>query len=101
MPPMFPHMDKVVHAGAYFVMGILTWRCFRHYLKTPLKIALCSTIFCIFYGFSDEWHQSFVAGRHADIKDWYADSAGALMSVMVMFYLQNHKRKNQTFRSDE
>ena len=30
------------------------------------------------YAASDEWHQSFVPGRTADVADWFADAAGAL-----------------------
>jgi len=33
------------------------------------------------YGLLDEWHQSFVPGRTADVVDWYADSAGACVAV--------------------
>jgi len=30
------------------------------------------------YGCSDEWHQSFVPGRDADLRDVWADAVGAV-----------------------
>ncbi len=33
------------------------------------------------YGVTDEWHQSFVPGRMADIRDVVADAAGAALGL--------------------
>jgi VanZ family protein len=33
------------------------------------------------YGLTDEWHQSFVPGRSADLRDAVANGAGALVAL--------------------
>ncbi|MEQ1559134.1 MAG: VanZ family protein [Methyloglobulus sp.] len=91
-PHLFPFEDKIHHFGAYFMMGILAWRNFSHYLKSPVLLAIVSLVFCSLYGVSDEWHQSFVPGRACDILDWVADSTGAGVAVLLLtrfFYKKN------------
>lgn len=84
-PMWFDHQDKVYHAGAYFIMGLLAWRNFKHWFNSPIIPALLSIGFCSIYGLSDEWHQSFVVGRKSDIIDWMADSSGAGLAVWFKF----------------
>ncbi len=38
-------------------------------------------LFCLFYGMTDEWHQSFVPGRDADWMDLGADTMGAIIAM--------------------
>ena len=85
MPMLFLHQDKIHHLGAYFIMGVLAWRCFRMYLSKPVLIGLCSVLFCSLYGASDEWHQSFVEGRTADVFDWVADTLGAMIALAFVW----------------
>ncbi|MDQ6988862.1 MAG: VanZ family protein [Mariprofundaceae bacterium] len=80
----FPHQDKLVHACAYGVMAILAWRVFR-YSAHPLHITLLlAAVFCSLYGISDEYHQSFIVGRNADVWDWCADTVGAVLSMLLL-----------------
>jgi VanZ family protein len=83
LPMLFDFQDKLHHFIAYFVMGFLAWRCFRHYIR-PSLLMIISIIFCSLYGVSDEWHQSFVPGRSSDVLDWVADTIGATVAVMLM-----------------
>ncbi|MGR9072205.1 MAG: VanZ family protein [Gammaproteobacteria bacterium] len=73
MPMAFPYQDKLFHAAAYFIMGVLAWRTGRPLFSRP---ALAAFFFCSLFGLSDEWHQSFVEGRFAELSDWLADTAG-------------------------
>jgi VanZ family protein len=84
VPDLFTLQDKVQHFTAYFIMGVLAWRCFRHVVKPPLILAVLSVTFCSLYGMSDEWHQSFVVGRSADSLDWLADTAGAIVAMLFL-----------------
>lgn len=84
LPMLFEYQDKLHHFTAYFLMGILAWRTFRHFVKPPFILAIVSIIFCSLYGISDEWHQSFVEGRTADGWDWVADTIGATAAMLLL-----------------
>jgi Predicted integral membrane protein len=86
-PFEFDYQDKLYHAGAYFIMGLLAWRSFKHLVSSPIILALLSIAFCSFYGLSDEWHQSFVVGRESDIADWIADTSGSILAILFLYKL--------------
>lgn len=84
MPELFSTQDKLLHAGAYFIMELLAWRSFKHVYGMPMQVALFSVIFCSLYGVSDEWHQSFVIGRTPAVSDWLADTIGAALAAFLL-----------------
>ena len=84
MPTTFEFQDKFLHTGAYWVMGLLSWRAFRHFGMSASTLGLVSFLFCSLYGVSDEWHQSFVPGRESSAADWLADSFGAALAMGVL-----------------
>jgi len=91
-PSMFPQQDKLFHLIAYGVLALLTINTLKDYLK-PYKLAVsCSFVFCALYGLSDEWHQSFVAGREASALDWLADCSGALLALSAYSKIQRRAR---------
>lgn len=45
---------------------------------------LLSFLLAAAYGFSDEWHQSFIPGRHASWADIAANSLGALSIAFLL-----------------
>ncbi len=77
--------DKLIHFAAYFVYGILMQLAVialvgKKTLKNQIFIVI---LLCSLYAFSDEFHQSFVPGRDADIYDVIADILGALASLLL------------------
>jgi VanZ family protein len=81
--PRIPYQDDVPdwfsHALVYLVLAVLAGRALAagaHLLD--LRLAACAFAFCVAYGISDEWHQSFVPGRQADPWDVVKDAVGAL-----------------------
>ena len=90
-PMLFPHQDKLFHAGAYFVMAGFALRTFRHFIVSLPILLIGSLIFSSLYGMSDEWHQSFVPGRMSDVADWVADTVGATL-FLGLYYLYRLKR---------
>lgn len=88
MPMLLSFQDKIHHAGAYFIMSLLAWRYFRHWLKQPITLLFITIGFCSFYGATDEWHQSFVIGRTPDILDWLADTLGAVFAMWGLYQLR-------------
>ena len=95
MPVFFSFQDKLHHAGAFFVMSLLAWRCFRHWITPPCGLLWLSIAFCSFYGATDEWHQSFVAGRHADFLDWVADTTGAILGMWLFYKIRKSMLSNK------
>ncbi len=81
VPEVFHFQDKLIHAAAYFVMAVFSWRAFRHVIIKPQSLTVLAVMFCSLYGVSDEWHQSFVPGRTTSIGDWLADTIGAVMAM--------------------
>ena len=80
--PAFPGADKHLHAARFFLLGLLAWRAGRSgegwgTARTAATILVGAAL----WGVSDEWHQSFVPGRHVDAADLLADLAGSALAV--------------------
>lgn len=77
-----PHLDtllkKLAHIGEYTLLYVLLVRAFRrnHNLEWAMPISLLATAI---YAISDEVHQAFVPGRHANWYDVLIDISGGLM----------------------
>ena len=87
-PLDFPHKDKLIHAAAYAIMAYAAWSAFRHHIENYLFLMFASVLFSSMYGVSDEFHQSFVVGRDADVWDWLADTLGAVMMASALYRMQ-------------
>ena len=90
VPDLFSMQDKLIHAAAYALMALLFWHAGRYYVAeharfTPAFLAFSTVLFAALYGASDEWHQSFVAGRDASFFDWLADLFGALLLTLTLW----------------
>jgi hypothetical protein len=91
--PSFPAKDKLLHFCGYALMALLAFKTLAPSLRSPRVAAIYAFLFTSLYGLSDEWHQSFVAGRHASIGDWLADSAGA---AFTLIFLAGWRQTNAT-----
>ncbi len=83
--PIFPNVDKILHAAAYGIMGILFYRAYQTLrFKDNIKMLMfLSVISASLYGISDEIHQSFVPFRQAEVADVIADMIGAIFGVCL------------------
>ena len=73
--------DKLVHGGLYLILGLsLAWGRRRTGFSVP---GLLLMLIGVGYGALDEWHQSFVPGRHSSVGDWVADSAGVMLGFLL------------------
>jgi VanZ family protein len=82
-PMLFAHQDKLFHATAYAILGFLAMGYFGCVLESSRQAFIIAMVFSALYGASDEWHQSFVVGRVADVFDWLADCVGAFFAINV------------------
>ncbi len=76
LPPLPWGSDKVLHAVAYAVLGVLSYLSFKKSGLNRWVMAL-SFLLAVIYGITDEFHQSFVPGRNSAVGDVIADSVGA------------------------
>jgi VanZ family protein len=68
---------KLVHAAAY---GLLWWLWFRALdVRGPLPAVLVT----LAYAVTDEYHQTFVEGRHGTPVDVLIDAAGVAVAVAL------------------
>lgn len=82
LPVGFSAWDKFLHAGAYGMLGVLSLRAFHGGLgRVRWLPTVGALVLTVGYGAFDEFHQSFVTGRHADLWDLAADSLGAVLAV--------------------
>jgi len=78
----FPGLDKLEHAGYFFLTGLLAVRAARFgegWSRT--KTAVLLVLSAILWGCLDEIHQSFVPMRSVEIADMLADTAGVMLAV--------------------
>jgi VanZ family protein len=74
------HYDKVLHAIVYAVFGGLC--CLALPARVPKHFAVAvAGLLAIAYGLTDEFHQLFVPGRSADLRDVVADGVGGLFGA--------------------
>ena len=83
--PTFPYADKLLHATAYGIMGILFYRAYQTLrIKNNIQLLMVlSAVSASLYGISDEIHQSFVPFRQAEVADVIADTIGAFSGVWL------------------
>ncbi len=81
-------VDKLAHAAAFFVGGVLLALVLRFSTALELKrVARFAVAGISLFGALDEWHQLYTAGRSgADPGDWLADTVGAALGALVFFY---------------
>lgn len=75
---------KLIHAGEYALLTFLWWRALRTLLRRRPAI-VSSIAIAIAYAASDEFHQSFVSGRHGSPVDVAIDAAGAGLAVFLLW----------------
>ena len=73
---------KVVHASEYALLCFLWWRALRTRMDRLTALAPAWAI-AVIYAATDEYHQSFVSGRHATWVDVAIDSMGAALFVLL------------------
>ena len=85
-------IKKTAHIGEYAILYFLLWRAIKKGWITPLVLGLI-------YALSDEYHQSFVLGRTATLRDAGFDLSGMLIMLYALknkwniFQIQLNKRR--------
>ncbi len=82
------------HVTAYLILSALFYYAFAR--TTSLKhISLWSVLLCLTYAVSDEYHQSFVPSRSAEILDIRNDMIGAMLAVVAINLFKKIRNTNR------
>ncbi|MEX2415415.1 MAG: VanZ family protein [Paenibacillaceae bacterium] len=71
----------VGHFVSYFILACLIWWAMA---SQRLMVSFIVVLICMLYGITDEYHQSFIAGRSPDLIDLRNDTIGALLAMVVV-----------------
>lgn len=79
-----PIVRKTAHFSIYAMLGILTTNLMLTIENKKMsKRAILALIFCIIYAITDEFHQKFIPGRSAELRDVLIDTSGALIGILL------------------
>lgn len=96
---IFTH-DKLLHLGAYAVLGaLLAGALARTRVGALPRAAVVAALLVSAYGVSDEWHQSYVPGRTADPWDWAADTLGGAAGATAMLLALRRRDARASIRA--
>ncbi len=97
-PSVIPFADKIMHLGAYSVLGFLCvrWLDMEVSGRKKARIIIAGFVLASVFGLSDEFHQSFIISRTASVYDFIADCAGAALGGWIwMLILSGKSRKSE------
>ena len=75
---------KLIHIGSYALLCFLWWRALRSVTNDRIAVLL-AFVLASGYAITDEFHQTFVEGRHGTPVDWAIDSAGAALVALRLW----------------
>lgn len=79
-----PIVRKSAHFSIYALLGFLTMNfMFTIENKKIYQLIIYAFLFCFIYAITDEFHQFFILGRSAEIRDVLIDSLGALTGIGI------------------
>ena len=76
-------MSYAYHIIIFALLAFFLFVSFKGTGKIKVWQVLLVIFFVFVYAASDEFHQSFVPGRHAGLLDWLVDTSGILFSVFI------------------
>jgi VanZ like protein len=74
-------LRKLAHMTEY---GVLTLLWYRALAPSLGRAEAAAATIALLYAISDEWHQSFVAGRHASPIDVGIDAVGIVLALLAL-----------------
>lgn len=83
---------KCAHFSEYFIFYLFLYNAYRdNFSKKKALILSLASVFL--YACTDEFHQLFVPGREARLRDVLIDTAGGTLSMVVCYFVC-HIQKN-------
>lgn len=84
--PPDPLADLIFKKGAHFTVYAVLAVLFLRALLPGRRVWAVAWTLTVLYAASDEWHQSFVPGRHPQPTDVLIDLAGATTGLLLFWW---------------
>ena len=82
--PNFSWADKIIKKGGHLAGYALLALCYWYAFRLQRDKSWLAWLLTLFYAFTDEFHQSFVPGRHPTIWDVLLfDNLGAMIALWL------------------
>ncbi len=88
-------IKKTAHLTEYAILLVLLFRAIYFHFKKKLSLDILENIAVVFsmiYAVTDEYHQSFISGRTATVRDVFIDFIGILIGISIIKAVKNGKR---------
>ena len=82
---------KLAHFSEYVGLCFLASNAIYQLSKRFIPLYSCALT--SFYAISDEFHQLFIPGRAGQIRDVCIDSTGALIMILIIYFILKRKEK--------
>lgn len=83
---------KLAHFSIYLIGEILAFGFFDTYSLQKKYVIAFALMFGIVYAILDEFHQSFISGRSAQIRDVCIDTCGVITGEIISCFVKKHKK---------
>jgi VanZ family protein len=90
-------LRKLAHIAEYAVLTVLLWWALQMHMRSKVRVWLLAALAAALYGVSDEWHQSWIAGRHGSFRDMGIDVVGIAAGHVLVQHLP-HQRMTATWQ---
>ncbi len=80
-------IHKFAHIIEYAILGILIYRALIQEKISRREAVIYAIIIAAFYGFTDEFHQSFTPHRTTRLRDVIIDTIGATSGILIVWKL--------------
>lgn len=87
------HSFDPMHYVAYFGLALAVAYALGD-LSRRFSGAIGNVLFCVLYGATDEWHQSFVPNRSPDLHDLQHDAIGAAAAAFLVLVILRISQNN-------
>jgi len=88
-----PWADLIFKKGAHFTVYAVLAVLFRRGLPPSRWSWALSLVLTVLYAASDEWHQSFVPGRHPQLTDVLIDVCGATTGLWIFWRIERRAQE--------
>lgn len=93
-------LNMIKKLGHYIIYGVLavlylySLKGRKSLFETQGAFFLLSLCFAFLYAISDEYHQSYIPGRHASGRDVSIDACGALTILVILYIMKTRNIGN-------